>query len=142
MMVTAQGADHTAGNLPTFECKGKTVAELVEASYDIQVYSAVADSTGLCVFGRSVTNANLDLIANAINDAHDTRIDPEFILNIGRETLRLEHEFNIAAGFTDDDDELPAFFREESLAPTNKMARLHSGEVNRHMREIEKRFPN
>ncbi len=142
MMLTAQGADHTAGNLPTFECKGKTVADLVEASYDIQVFSAVADSTGLCVFGRSVTNANLDLIANAINDAHDTRIDPEFILNIGRETLRLEHEFNIAAGFTDDDDELPAFFREESLAPTNKMARLHSGEVNRHMREIEKRFPN
>ena len=142
MMVTAQGADHTTGNLPTFECTGKTVADLVEASYDIQIFSAIADSTGLCVFGRSVTNTNLELIANAINDAHNTRIDAEFILKIGRETLRLEHAFNAAAGFSDDDDELPAFFHEEPLAPSNKKARLHSGEVNRHMREIEQRVPN
>ena len=29
MMLTAQGADHTAGNLPVFDCKGKTTEELV-----------------------------------------------------------------------------------------------------------------
>ena len=60
---------------------------------------------------------------------------------MGRETLRLEHEFNVAAGFTEEDDELPAFFHEEPLAPTNKKARLHSGEVNRHMREIWRQSP-
>ncbi|MBT4937896.1 MAG: aldehyde ferredoxin oxidoreductase, partial [Rhodospirillaceae bacterium] len=36
MMVTAQGADHTAGNIPTFQCKDKTTEELVAASLDIQ----------------------------------------------------------------------------------------------------------
>ena len=137
MMVTAQGADHTAGNLPSYVCKGKPVSDLVAASFEAQVNSAVADSTGLCVFGRSVTDSNLELIANAINDAHDTHIDPDFILNLGRETLRLERAFNEAAGFTEEDDELPAFFYEEPLAPTDKTARLHSGEVNKHMREIE-----
>jgi aldehyde:ferredoxin oxidoreductase len=136
MMVTAQGADHTVGNLPAFVCKDKTVAELTEASYGAQVTSAIADSTGLCVFGRSVTDVNLDLVAKAINDAYDIRIDADFIMNIGRETLRLEREFNRAAGFTEADDELPGFFTEEPLAPTNKTARLHSEEVNRHLREI------
>ena len=32
MMVTAQGTDHTAGNLPVFDCKDKSTAELVAAS--------------------------------------------------------------------------------------------------------------
>ena len=37
MMVTAQGADHTAGNIPAFECAGKSVQEIADASYEIQV---------------------------------------------------------------------------------------------------------
>ena len=32
MMVTAQGADHTAGNAPTYECSGKGVDEPVVVS--------------------------------------------------------------------------------------------------------------
>ena len=52
MMVTAQGADHTAGNLPVYDCKGKTTAELVAASLEIQTAVAAADSLGLCIFGR------------------------------------------------------------------------------------------
>ncbi len=52
------------------------------ASYKTQVTTAIADSTGLCMFGRSVTDTNLELIANAINDAHGAEIDADFILNI------------------------------------------------------------
>src|SRR3990167_3300780 len=44
MMITAQGADHTAGNLPVFDCKDKTTAELVEASLGIQIACAAVDS--------------------------------------------------------------------------------------------------
>ena len=42
MMVTAQGADHTAGNIPAFECDGKTTEELTEASLEIQTICAAA----------------------------------------------------------------------------------------------------
>jgi hypothetical protein len=49
--------------------------------------------------------------------------------------LRLEAEFNRQAGFTDD-DELPGFFHDEPLAPSDKTARLHSGEVNDCPRKI------
>ena len=46
-------------------------------------------------------------------------------------TLRLEDEFNRAAGFTVDDDELPNFFYDEELPPTNKAARFHAEEVRK-----------
>ena len=43
--------------------------------------------------------------------------------------VQLEQEFNKAAGFTVSDDELPDFFYQEPLAPTEKVARWHSAEV-------------
>ena len=97
---------------------------------------AVADSFGLCVFGRTVTDDNLQLIANAINDAFDAGVDPEFIRHIALETLRLEAAFNKAAGFDEDDDELPAFFTDEPLPPTGKTNRLFSQEVNQQMQAL------
>jgi aldehyde:ferredoxin oxidoreductase len=131
MMLTAQGADHTAGNVPRFDCTDKSIEQIVEASFDSQVATAAADSLGLCIFGRTVTMAELALITNAINDAHDTHLDPDFFFQLGREALKLEAEFNKAAGFNDSDDELPAFFYDEALQPTGKRARFHSDEVNR-----------
>jgi aldehyde:ferredoxin oxidoreductase len=136
MMVTAQGADHTTGNLPGFKCDDKTTEELTEASLDIQVLCASADSLGLCLFGRSVTNENEAFIVDAINKACGTELEPSFYREIGLETLRDEWEFNKQAGFTEEDDELPAFFRDEALPPSNKQARHRSAEVNSHLREL------
>lgn len=129
MMMTAQGADHTAGNVPRMQADGKTTDELVDASMEAQVVMAAADSLGFCIFGRGVTNTHLELIANAINNAVGTDLDAGFFEKLGRETLRLEDEFNHQAGFTVDDDELPAFFYDEPLPPSNKAARFHSREV-------------
>lgn len=134
MMVTAQGADHTTGNAPKFECSGKNVDELVDVSMEMQTLCASADSLGLCVFGRSVTNANIEMVVGAINDACGTGFSVDWFREIGRQTLRYEAEFNQAAGFTEADDELPAFFYEEALAPSNKVARFHSAEVNASVR--------
>lgn len=91
--------------------------------------SAATDSLGLCIFGRSVTNPNVDFLANAINDALGTDLHPTFFHKIGREVLRLEREFNLAAGFTDADDDLPQFFYDEPLAPTNQTARFRGEDV-------------
>jgi aldehyde:ferredoxin oxidoreductase len=135
MMVSAQGADHTTGNLPAFECKGKTTEELAEASLGVQTNSAAADSLGLCVFGRYVTDVAHDLMITALNDALGTDLKPSFINDLGRETLELEMKFNEAAGFGLEDDELPSFFYDEPLTPTNKTARHHAGDINRYRRE-------
>jgi aldehyde:ferredoxin oxidoreductase len=136
MMITAQGADHTTGNLPVFDCKDKTTAQLVEASLGAQTACATADSLGLCIFGRSVTSVSAELVVNALNDAHGTELDTSFMKTLGLETLRNEWAFNKAAGFTEKDDELPDFFYDEPLAPSNKAARHRSAEVNRSIREL------
>jgi aldehyde:ferredoxin oxidoreductase len=130
MMVTAQGADHTAGNVPKLKSRDKDVEELMAASLEAQVLSAATDSVGLCIFGRSVTNANVDFLAHAINDAVGSNLEQSFFEAMGRETLRLEAEFNKAAGFTVEDDELPAFFYEEPLQPSDQVARFHAPEVH------------
>jgi aldehyde:ferredoxin oxidoreductase len=119
-----------------FDCKDKTTAQLVEASLGIQVACAAADSLGLCIFGRSVTNVSAELIVTALNDAHGTKLDASFLKTLGMETLRNEWAFNKQAGFTEKDDELPDFFYDEPLAPSNKAARHRSAEVNRSMREL------
>ena len=139
MMLTAQGADHTVGNLPAYDCKGKSTAELVAASLGAQVSAAAADSLGFCVFGRSVTDQNPELIVTALNDAHGTTFDTTFPRTLGREVIELELAFNRAAGFVEADDELPAFFYGEALAPTGQRARHHADEVHRALRELLER---
>ena len=129
MMVTAQGADHTAGNVPRMQSFDKDTDELVDASMEAQVVLAAADSLGFCIFGRNVTNTNLEMLADAINHAVNIELDASFFEHLGRETLKLEDEFNRLAGFTLEDDELPSFFYEEALPPSDKVARFHSAEV-------------
>ncbi|MFK7853077.1 MAG: aldehyde ferredoxin oxidoreductase C-terminal domain-containing protein [Granulosicoccus sp.] len=130
MMMTAQGADHTAGNLPSYDSKDKSTEDLVAVSLDMQVMCAAVDSLGLCVFGRSVTNEHVDFIVQAINDAHGVELEESFFVELGRETLKLENQFNKAAGFSEADDELPDFFYDEQLPPSNRKARFHTADVN------------
>ena len=130
MMVTAQGADHTAGNLPRLKTREMDLDTLMSQSLLQQTRVAANDSLGLCIFGQSVTNPNTEFLATTINAAHGTSLTKEFFEALGRETLRLEHEFNRQAGFTARDDELPQFFYEEALPPTNHVARFHGADVH------------
>jgi aldehyde:ferredoxin oxidoreductase len=130
MMATAQGADHTAGNLPRLKTREMSTEELISQSLAHQARVAANDSLGLCIFGMSVTNPNTEFIANAINAAHGTNLTKDFFEALGQETLRLEWEFNKRAGFTDKDDELPEFFYTEPLPPTNHVARFHGADVH------------
>ena len=130
MMATAQGADHTAGNLPRLKTREMDLSAMIEQSLVAQTNTAATDSLGLCIFGRSVTEPNIEFIVNAINAACGTSLTAEFFPALGREALRLEREFNRRAGFTAKDDELPEFFYTEALAPTNHVARFHGADVH------------
>jgi aldehyde:ferredoxin oxidoreductase len=131
MMATAQGADHTAGNLPRLKTREMDLESLVSQSLLHQTRVAANDSLGLCIFGMSVTNPNTEWLANTINAAHGTSMTPAFFEALGRDALRMEKEFNRQAGFTEKDDELPAFFYTEALPPTNLVARFHGPDVHR-----------
>jgi aldehyde:ferredoxin oxidoreductase len=136
MRTTAQGADHTAGNLPFLDCNGKDLDELATASFGVQINSMVSDTLGLCILGRSVHDVDRDLLARAVNACHGTQLEAPFFEALAREALRMERDFNKAAGFTTEDDDLPAFFRDEALPPTNKKARFTSAELNRKLEAL------
>ena len=130
MMTTAQGADHTAGNLPRLKTREMDVEAIVSQSLAQQVKVAANDSLGLCVFGQSISNTQTEFLANTLNAAYGISLTPDFFEALGRETLKLEAEFNRRAGFTEKDDELPEFFYAEPLPPTNLVARFHGPDVH------------
>jgi len=130
MMATAQGADHTTGNMPRLKTREMDTEALLGSSLAAQIATAATDSLGLCVFGRSVTEPNTEFLANALNAALGTSLTKDFFAALGRETLRLEREFNRRAGFSEKDDELPEFFYREALPPTNHVARFHGADVH------------
>ncbi|HEU5320649.1 MAG TPA: aldehyde ferredoxin oxidoreductase C-terminal domain-containing protein, partial [Methylomirabilota bacterium] len=99
MMASAQGADHTVGNLPRLKTREMDLESLLAQSLVAQTNCAATDSLGLCIFGRSVTEPNVEFIVNALNAAHGTSLTTAFFAQLGRETLRLEADFNHRAGF-------------------------------------------
>jgi aldehyde:ferredoxin oxidoreductase len=110
---------------------------LLDLSLKQQIKVAANDSLGLCMFGQTVTNVNLDFLTDALNAAHDADLTPAFFEELGRQTLYYEREFNRLAGFTAADDELPRFFYDERLPPTGQTARFHGDEVHHIFDSVE-----
>lgn len=105
---SAMGPDHTAG-LVTMPQE-----DWIAASKDAQLVSAVCDSSGFCHF----VQPSLDEIRSLYNFMHGTNMDGPGIVDYGWQCLADEWEFNRRAGFTEKDDEIPAFMRTEAV-PTN-----------------------
>lgn len=126
---TTMGADHTAGYTITSNILGVggKVDPLnkdgqIELSRNLQIATAFLDSTGLCLF---VAFAVLDIpeamegIVEMCNARYGWSYSVEDYLELGKQVLRDERQFNKGAGFGDDADDLPEFFRTEKLEPHN-----------------------
>ena len=127
---STMGSDHTAGycipvNLLNV---GGSVDPLkkegqVELSRKLQIGTALIDTTGLCLFvgffGLDNQEAVRDMIPDMINAKCGLSITPDEWRALGRKILHTEHEFNLAAGFTNKDDRLPEFFEDEPVPPHN-----------------------
>jgi aldehyde:ferredoxin oxidoreductase len=120
------GADHTAG--AAIAGRGarsdrdygdfsdpKNKADL---SYELQIYTTVLDSMGCCYFiGPSYET--MELVAGVINAMHDTNLTIEDVINLGKQILKTELEFNKKAGITQNMNDVPEFFKNEPSPPTN-----------------------
>jgi len=125
---STMGADHTAGYcVPVNILKvGGFVDPLkkegqIELSKRLQIGTALLDSTGLCVFVGFAALDNPEVfqaMMDMINAKYGLNMTREEGRALGRKILWTEHEFNIAAGFTNKHDRLPEFF-EEPLPPHN-----------------------
>ena len=66
--------------------------------------------------GRAFYEATVPALLNA---RYGWDVSEDILAEIGRETLSLEREFNRRAGFTAEDDRMPAWMTTEPLPPHN-----------------------
>jgi aldehyde:ferredoxin oxidoreductase len=136
---STMGADHTSGyTIATNILKvGGFVDPLqkegqVELSRNLQIATAAVDSTGLCIF---VAFPALDIpecftaIYEMINARYGLNLTADDVVALGKQILKTEHEFNLAAGFTNKDDRLPEFF-EEQIPPHNAVWDMSDEELD------------
>ncbi|PIE57360.1 MAG: aldehyde ferredoxin oxidoreductase [Desulfobulbus propionicus] len=126
---STQGADHTMGYTIATNVLGVggSVDPLskegqVELSRNLQIATAAIDSTGMCLFiaFAALDDANcLPALIDMINARFGIALTADDVTNLGQYILKTEHEFNRKAGFTNLDDRLPEFFKEEAIAPHN-----------------------
>jgi aldehyde:ferredoxin oxidoreductase len=136
---STMGADHTSGyTIASNILKvGGYVDPLkkegqVELSRNLQIATAAVDSTGLCIF---VAFPALDIpecftaIYEMINARYGLNLTADDVVALGKRILKTEHEFNLAAGFTNKDDRLPEFF-EEPIPPHNAVWDMTDEEID------------
>ncbi|MCE5241721.1 MAG: aldehyde ferredoxin oxidoreductase C-terminal domain-containing protein [Syntrophobacteraceae bacterium] len=126
---TPMGADHTAGYcIATNILKvGGDVDPLkpegqVELSRNLQIATAAVDATGMCLF---IAFAVLDqpetfqALIDMLNAFYGLSLTADDVVALGKSILKMERDFNAAAGFTKEHDRLPRFFTNSPVAPHN-----------------------
>jgi len=137
---STQGADHTMGYTIATNILGVggSVDPLskegqIELSRNLQIATAAIDSTGMCLF---IAFAALDdekclpALVDMLNARFGINLTADDVTSLGSTILKTEHEFNLAAGFTNKDDRLPEFFSEEPIAPHNVVWDISGEEID------------
>ncbi len=111
------GADHTAGMVLGQGGDPTVNDEKVYYSMINQIDSAMQDCF-MCTFNWGSAMSDPTLITDYVKYALGIDLSIKDLMQIGIRTLETELAFNKAAGLTNDDDVLPAFFKEEPSPAT------------------------
>jgi len=137
---STMGADHTAGyaiatnilNVGGYVDPLKKDGQ-VELSRNLQIATAAIDSTGMCIF---IAFPALDIpeclpaLIDMLNARFDIALTGDDVVNLGKHILKIEHQFNIDAGFSNIHDRLPEFFNTEPVAPHNAIWDFSGAEID------------
>jgi aldehyde:ferredoxin oxidoreductase len=117
---TPQGADHTAGLTIRARIDHLDPSIQKDPSLNAQLNMAGYDTLGACIFAGFGYAATPDGVIHRLLRARYGWEDlPDNILQaLGRETIKLEREFNRRAGFTKEDDRLPKWMTEQAIPET------------------------
>lgn len=135
------GADHTAGYTIRANILGiggkvdpLAIEGQVELSKKMQVTTAAFDCTGLCLFCTLMMAENPDAwddLVEMINARYGWHLKGHEFFKLGEKVLKIEHDFNRKAGFTDVDNRLPEFFYNEPFPPHNTVFDIPDKELNK-----------
>lgn len=114
-----QGADHTAGLTIRAKVDHTSPNGQKSISLTAQINMAGYDTLGACIFAGFGFSTAPHVIRDLLNARYGWQVGEDILQVLGRETLKLELEFNRRAGFTAADNRLPEWMTREPLAPTN-----------------------
>ena len=114
-----QGADHTCGLTIRAKVDHLDPTVQINLSRSAQINMAGYDTLGACIFAGFGYSATPQVIPALIRARYGWQVPDDYLQVLGRETLKMEREFNRRAGFTPADDRLPEWLRQEVLPPTN-----------------------
>jgi aldehyde:ferredoxin oxidoreductase len=129
----SQGGDHTTGNcygaratVPPLSCEGQG-----DLSRKTQLQVAALENMGFCIFARAYLFKKPELFTKfAFGMVGDKMTVDEFWAQ-GRETARLEYEFNVKSGISPAQDKLPEYMYRVPLPPTNHVFDLSDEEMQK-----------
>lgn len=134
-----QGADHTAGLTIRLKINHLDPAVQKEASRNVQLNMAGYDTLGACIFaGSGYASAPNVVIKRLLEARYGWRDVPDNILQVlGKETIKMEREFNRRAGFTAKDDRLPEWMTREALPPHNSVFDIPEKDLDTIFKDFE-----
>ncbi|MHA1913805.1 MAG: aldehyde ferredoxin oxidoreductase C-terminal domain-containing protein [Promethearchaeota archaeon] len=141
---TPMGADHTSGAAIAGRKSRQTIdygeitenESKLELSYELQLYTAVLDAMGCCYFiGPSWET--MEIVAGAINAMYGTDLSRNKVINIGKQIIRYELDFNTKAGLTQDMNTLPMFFSSEPSNPLDLKVTFSDEEFQNFWQKLE-----
>ena len=120
---TPQGADHTCGLTIRAQINHLDPNAQIEVSRNAQFNMAGYDTIGACIFAGFGYAATPDGVVKRLLAARYGWDDlPDNILQeLGKQTIKMEREFNRRAGFTKEDDRIPKWMTEEALPENNSV---------------------
>ena len=131
--ISPMGADHTAGNC--FGARNEVdplgTTQQGDLSRNTQIKITTLDCLGICMFARPPLFAEPELLATMVNSLLGTELSVDDIWQIGYDTIKMEREFNLAAGISPAQDKLPEFLYTEKLEPTGSVFDLSEEEINK-----------
>jgi len=127
---STQGGDHTSGltlraKIDHLDPKGQ-----VEASRTVQINVAGYDTLGVCLMAGAGYSAAPGAIRDLLNSRYGWDVGDDALQVLGKETIKLEREFNRRAGFTKAHDRLPEWFTREALPPRNAVFDVPTEEMD------------
>lgn len=114
---TPQGADHTCGLTIRAKVNHLDPNAQKEISLNAQLNMAGYDTLGACIFAGFGYAATPDGVVKRLLKARYgwDEVPDNILQQLGKETIKLEREFNQRAGFTAKDDRLPEWMTKEAL---------------------------
>ena len=126
-----QGADHTAGLTIRAKVNHLDPKQQMEISRSSQIKMAGYDTLGICLCGGFGFGKAPGSIRDLLKGRYGWDVGDDVLLELGRETLKLERAFNQAAGFGPEEDRLPEWMTIEPLPPHNTVFDVPNEDLDR-----------